>query len=770
MIAPRQDARPGLALAAGWLGVLLGAAGCLGQPPSNATQPTLARGECVTGSLDAFTAAGLQGSADSRWIDGSGYRPIQIRVSPLAPVAADQKLVVTAVASAFWQGEDIPLVWVDETFLIPAGTPAGQQISFLVLVPPVPSWCKLSLDIVDPAGPTTILHQPQILAADERMLPGCPRVLFVGDALPPTMPLAACFGLFDFPEDGAGMGIGGVGMRVEGPERLTPAPLPTILAIPPAAMPKRWIELTSFDVICLSVDRLAELAKTNREAHRAVLRWAAAGGSLWVYGLPGDAGRWQRTAELERLLDLPAGPVQPASQQTPTGWNWPRLLTEYNANPLGPIDAGDVVAGGVGAEGALSVLNALEKSAPREEPPFLLREYGSGVVVAMGTADPFTGDAAWIEFQWMWLLRSAMNAYIPWQTRHGLEVGEASADFWNFLVPGVGLAPVVEFQVLITLFVLLIGPVNYWLLRRKKRLHLMVLSVPASALVVTGLLFAYALLSDGLSTRVRARTLTLLDQRRDEAVTWARLSYYAGLAPSGGLTFSDATAVYPIAPAFDARSTPGAGRRMTWDPDQRLVQGWLPPRTPTQYLTVRAAPTKRELKITPVLGSDGAIEIENLLGAPLNRLAVRTPDGAYYWVANVGEGASIRANKAASSEVLGWLNTAVMENQPAFPPGMDRNWRQFQGRRYRYRGMPVSADGTGNLDTSRLEQMMRRLALLGSPPSGDDVPSGVALFEPSAPLLAPGCYVAIVPRTPEVELGAQAAREEESFHVIVGQW
>ena len=53
--------------------------------------------------------------------------------------------------------------------------------------------------------------------------------------------------------------------------------------------------------------------------------------------------------------------------------------------------------------------------------------------------------------------------------------------FANLLVPGVGLAPVTEFHVLITLFVLVIGPVNYWLLKRWRRLHLMVLTVPLAA-------------------------------------------------------------------------------------------------------------------------------------------------------------------------------------------------------------------------------------------------------------------------------------------------
>ena len=111
---------------------------------------------------------------------------------------------------------------------------------------------------------------------------------------------------------------------------------------------------------------------------------------------------------------------------------------------------------------------------------------------------------------------------------------------WRFLEvsrPRRGAVPVVSFEVLITLFALAIGPINYLLLRRWKRLHLLVVTVPLGATAVTFALFGYALLTDGLGTRLRVRSLTRIDQHRGEAITWARLSYYSGLSPRGGLEF-----------------------------------------------------------------------------------------------------------------------------------------------------------------------------------------------------------------------------------------
>src|SRR6266478_2253668 len=104
-----------------------------------------------------------------------------------------------------------------------------------------------------------------------------------------------------------------------------------------------------------------------------------------------------------------------------------------------------------------------------------------------------------------------MTRRLSWTARHGMvlapeELMDNKSDFWEFLIPGVGLTPVVQFQILISLFVIGIGPVNYLLLRRWRRLGLLLITVPASAAIVTLALFGYALIHDGLGVRVRARS------------------------------------------------------------------------------------------------------------------------------------------------------------------------------------------------------------------------------------------------------------------------
>ena len=63
-----------------------------------------------------------------------------------------------------------------------------------------------------------------------------------------------------------------------------------------------------------------------------------------------------------------------------------------------------------------------------------------------------------------------------------------------------------------------------------------------------------------------------------------------------------------------------------------------------------------------------------------------------------------------------------------------------------------------------------------SPPSQNTSLLEIALQRPQAsastddPRFRPGSYLAVVKRSPEVELGTPVAEEEASFHVILGTW
>ena len=90
---------------------------------------------------------------------------------------------------------------------------------------------------------------------------------------------------------------------------------------------------------------------------------------------------------------------------------------------------------------------------------------------------------------------------------------------------------------ILIVFTLLIGPVNYWVLWRKRRQVLLVLTAPVISAVFILLLAGYVLAGEGLGVRGRAVTFTMLDQVA-EAGGHARRAlslYAAGMTPGGGL-------------------------------------------------------------------------------------------------------------------------------------------------------------------------------------------------------------------------------------------
>ena len=158
-------------------------------------------------------------------------------------------------------------------------------------------------------------------------------------------------------------------------------------------------------------------------------------------------------------------------------------------------------------------------------------------------------------------------------------------EFFNFMNPGIRGVPVYGFMVLITAFAVLIGPVNYFYLSSKRLLWLLLVTVPATALVTSVLLVGYSVAAHGFSVRSRIRSLTVLDQKSQQAVTVARLALFAGVAPLRGMQFSPETAVYPV---FPPTAEPGAFT-VDWTETQALTSGWLLSRTRTQFLTIRHA-------------------------------------------------------------------------------------------------------------------------------------------------------------------------------------
>jgi hypothetical protein len=306
---------------------------------------------------------------------------------------------------------------------------------------------------------------------------------------------------------------------------------------------------------------------------------------------------------------------------------------------------------------------------------------------------------------------------------------------------------------------------------------LTVLTVPIGALLVTGGLLVYALVEDGLSVRVRALSYTHMNQRSGEASCWARLSYYAGLAPSGGLKFADDTAVIPME-AQTLADGPQSTRTVEWERtvstdvnspwEQRLSSGWLHSRTPTQFITARIRQGDERLQIET--GNQGEPPaIVNRLRTTIQQLLVVDQDGKCYTAANVAAAAkaSLQAAESQSNVFLNQLQPLMNVERTMFVDLSSQNGMGLFGfdRDQRYRqqmgafGRPMVAyvpqDNSAPLSASA-GMLERSLSEVRNRLLSDSLP--------------PRNYVAVVDQSPEVQLGTVSARPEESAHVIVGEW
>lgn len=705
----------------------------------------------------------LRVDIDTHWVDANGYRPIRVTATnwPPGPTAADRSFRFELRPRSWEFGDAAQSV----TFFLemPQGAPTA---STTVSVPQYCGWQDFELQVYEdgflledlsghfaiPSRTTTGWSEafPAVLIVDAdakvpyRSLPvpgpvpvRPPSARRLPDvrALATRLPAVAYYG-----NPSPGIPLGNA-IDDDDTERLL-YDLPRVVMLPPASLPDRWLDYSCFDLVFLSREDLGQLVTQHPRQWAAVRAWLTTGPTLCVFDVDLDS---PQLAEVERWLELP--PVTgPADTGPYPGWTKPRHGPDSERirgleNVPGTISYGS-------DEGSGGRRRAVP--APSGRTVLLLRPVGLGRVAALRTNEPLAPDTA--DFP---LLLNALGPETwQWYRRHGFSFRRDNGDYWNLAVPGVGAAPVKSYLVLIALFAIVIGPVNYVLLQRRRRLYLLLVTVPGGAALVTLALLNYALISDGLGVRARVRSYTEIDQRRGQAVAWARQSYYAGLAPSQGLEYPPDAACYPIehlpAPRRSARE-----RRLIWDDEQRLVSGYLSSRSTAQLAVVRSRATVQGLQLDEPTSPAGPPRVTNQLGVVIDQLLLRDTQGRYYAARDIQPGQTFQPGPAAPEAVARDLRAASLKLRPSYPPGYDARYNDrrygYQRRSYYWSAMDQ------NLPFPRLDESLLEQAL------------NLAVHNDLAKL-APRSYLALTRTSPEIPLGYRSAREEASFHVVVGHW
>lgn len=505
--------------------------------------------------------------------------------------------------------------------------------------------------------------------------------------------------------------------------------------LPKESLPASWVDYSGLDLLAIPLDTLALLPKEKRAA---LAQWTRCGGTLLVTAT-GDTATANET--LAKIL------VDDAASAS--AWAWTDAKLEDRHTPqIAHQDPG----------GGISTHSPAPTNVPgewsREATPFRMANVGFGKLVAF-TAEPFPGTAQ----DWFWFLKGTGG--IPrwdWGKRHGLSARQGTSDFLLFLIPGIGGVPVVMFLVLITIFSIVIGPLNYFVLARRKQLHLLLLTIPALAFVTSLLLFGYTVVAHGFSVKARCRSLTLIDQAAKSAVTFNRLSLYAGQAPSGGMQFSHDTAVYPIWP----ESQEFESGQLDWTDKQTFTSGWLRSRTRTQFLTVGHRTERGRLEVTGS-GPD-KLTVANGFEWGFAPLVVANDQGQLFVGKSVAAGDSIDMQPATEEE-LREVSTALQRHPLELPIGLNGSSPTgpfFGGPRHSMHGYPWGGGGTASWHhhESQMEQTWQQLKMWSVTP-GSVAPQRSQ---------EPRTFFGLATQAPHIELGVPKATEINSVHLVMGRW
>lgn len=196
---------------------------------------------------------------------------------------------------------------------------------------------------------------------------------------------------------------------------------------------------------------------------------------------------------------------------------------------------------------------------------------------------------------------------------------------FRVLIPGIDGVPARAYLSILIVFTLLIGPVNYWFLWRKRRQVLLVLTTPVISMLFILLLAGYVVAGEGLAVYGRAVSFTMLDEVRKQAVTRTSASLYAaGMTPGGGLRFGRDVAIFPV-----GRDGTGSRERYALDltEAQRYSEGIIQARSPTNFDQIMFRQARERLRFSRE--GDGTLSVVNGLGAPVAMLVFRV-GGTFY--------------------------------------------------------------------------------------------------------------------------------------------
>ncbi len=345
-----------------------------------------------------------------------------------------------------------------------------------------------------------------------------------------------------------------------------------------------WQAYTSLDTVILDlgVDALPSVSVL-----KALAAWCRAGGTLVVLGVPAES--------IAGFPGLGAA-VRERFEQFPKAQ---------------------------GASTSGKFLPAHEEFRNKE-----LVAYRVGFGTLIGSRQTFQATSALeTDGQGLSLAYVAARANVPEAWSRQSRTGRSTQESIERTLEQFADLPLRTLMVFMVLFALLLGPVNFMWVKRKKNPMLLLASVPVIALVSSVVLLVYGVLAEGLDIRSVTRSWAVLDQGAQTATCTEVRRVFAGSSPGEGLRPQVGTLVMPEARKW--RGTHQSTSLFLSDATEGLVLSgdYFPVRSPFAQMIVSDRTSRLRLDAKRV-GEE--VEVTNALGSEISGLLLRGSNGEYH--------------------------------------------------------------------------------------------------------------------------------------------
>jgi hypothetical protein len=221
-------------------------------------------------------------------------------------------------------------------------------------------------------------------------------------------------------------------------------------------------------------------------------------------------------------------------------------------------------------------------------------------------------------------LNHAMEGSGDWIPKNGTTRGKSV----SIKLPGLEL-PYRSLTLILLLFAVVIGPINFYFVRKTGKPVLLLVTVPAIALIFSIGLFAYGAMAQGLDVRASSATFALLDQRAHRSSSAEVRLFFAGLSAGDGLVPGPGASAWPETLSSEFRERHSYA--IDFNNGTLLSGDYLPVRTPVRQTILVDRPCRLRLDVH----REGTTFVaENGLGVTVLSLVFRDPEGKLHALQN----------------------------------------------------------------------------------------------------------------------------------------